>query len=766
MNRSPQLPTQAEVDRLIALFHAEQYAELEQQARYLAELYPESGRAWKILGTALGVQGKNALAEMQKAAVLLPEDAVVQNNLGNACKDQALYEAAVLSYRRAITLEPEFAEAHNNLGNALKCIGEIDEALACYRTAFRIDPDYADAYINLGNTLLNLRQLDEAIWAYQRALDIDPNDEQLHYQLGGILLELGQLHPAAEVYQRVLSLNPNLAEAHNNLGNVFQAQKQFAAAVASYHKAISLNPRFVEAHNNLGNALLELRQVDAAVNALQQAISLKPDFAEAHGNLGNALHAMGNMDAALISYRRALELNPEHAEAHNNLGTVLLELRQLDEAQQSFRRALQLKPEYLLAYSNLLFVLNYTAQHASAMTLEEARGYGEIITKLVSKRFSTWLCQDKPQQLRIGIISGDFHKHPVGYVLDNIFAQLEQTSIALYAYPTNPKTDELTARLQSFCTAWHPIYGVNDADAARQIHADGIHVLLDLSGHSAHNRLPLFAWKPAPVQVSWLGYFATTGVSEMDYLLTSEVAVPEQLRKHFTEQVWYLPDIWLCFTPPGLDVPVSALPALQKGSLTFACFQRLDKINDVVLSVWGRILAALPQAHLQLASKQFKRPTEIEKFQSRLAQHGIRSAQVSLLNAAATREDYFRRYTQVDMMLDTFPYPGVTTTCEALWMGVPTLTLAGETLVSRQGAGVVVPAGLNDWVANSEAEYIAKAVAFASDLPSLASLRASLRQQALASPVYDAPRFARNFEAALWGMWRETGLEKCKNEPI
>ena len=256
------------------------------------------------------------------------------------------------------------------------------------------------------------------------------------------------------------------------------------------------------------------------------------------------------------------------------------------------------------------------------------------------------------------------------------------------------------------------------------------------------------------MQASWLGYFATTGVAEMDYLMTSEVAAPQAHRAHFTEDVWYLPDIWLCFTPPQQELPITLLPGCTNGYVTFACFQRLDKISNAALSAWGRILAVLPNARLRLANKQLGNQEVADEFKQRLQQHGIDAARVQLQGSAGSRTDYLMRYTEVDVMLDTFPYPGVTTTCEALWMGVPTLTLAGDTLLSRQGAGIVTPAGLSDWVAMNEEEYVTKAIQFASDLPKLAALRVGLRQQVLASPVFDSARFARNFEAALWGMWQ------------
>jgi protein O-GlcNAc transferase len=295
--------------------------------------------------------------------------------------------------------------------------------------------------------------------------------------------------------------------------------------------------------------------------------------------------------------------------------------------------------------------------------------------------------------------------------------------------------------------------GLSDEAAARLIHADGVHVLIDMSGHTGYNRLPVFAWKPAPVQVSWLGYFATTGVAEIDYLLADQVGVPEARQAQFTESLWYLPDTRLCFTAPAADLAVAPLPALANGRITFGCFQNLTKVNEGVLELWGKVMAALPDATLRLQCKQFSEPALVAQLQQRLQRHGIDPARVAT-HGSAQRAAYLAAHAEVDMILDTFPYPGGTTTCEALWMGVPTLTLAGDSLLARQGASLLSAAGLAQWVANSQEEYVAKAVAFASDLPELAALRAGLREQVLASPLFDAPRFARHFEEALWGMWQ------------
>jgi protein O-GlcNAc transferase len=444
-----------------------------------------------------------------------------------------------------------------------------------------------------------------------------------------------------------------------------------------------------------------------------------------------------------------------------SLGNALQDLGQIDEAVASYRRALEIEPDLIVARGNLLFVLNYTASHTPAYCLEQARQYGRIVAAKVGARFTDWQCAAQPERLRVGLVSGDLLTHPVSFFLDGLLARIDPARIELIAYPTHHKEDEVTERIRPYFSEWKPLFGLSDEAAARLIHSDNVHILLDISGYTRYNRLPVFAWKPAPVQVSWLGYFATTGLAEMDYLLADEVGVPESQRQQFTETVWYLPDTRLCFTAPGADLPVSPLPALSNDMITFGCFQNLTKLGDEVLAAWGNIFAALPKARLRMQSKQLREPMQVEKLLQRLQRFGIGPARV-VTRGAADREAYLAAHAEVDMILDTFPYPGGTTTSEALWMGVPTLTLAGDNLLARQGASLLTAAGLEEWVAKNKEEYIAKAIALASDRPKLSALRAGLRQQVLASPLFDAQRFARNFEGTLWGMWQRYQAQQDK----
>ena len=453
-------------------------------------------------------------------------------------------------------------------------------------------------------------------------------------------------------------------------------------------------------------------------------------------------------------YDKAIQLKPDYAEAYSNRGNALKDLGRLDEALQNYDKAIQLKPDSLEAYSNLLMSLNYIPNLNVMDYIATARKFGEFVTEKAKTHFSDFQCLPVPKKLRVGLVSGDLRNHPIGYFLESILSSIDPSKIELIAYPTRPKVDDLSERIKPFFSMWKSVYDQNDEAVANLIYADGIHILLDLSGHTAGNRLPVFGYKPSPVQVSWLGYFATTGLNEMDYLLGDPHVTPSQDDDHFTEKIWRLPETRWCFTPPDADIEVSAPPALEQGYVTFGCFNNLAKINDKVVQLWTKVLEAIPNSRLLLKAKQLRDQTARKSIIQRFAALGINSKRISL-EKPEDRQKYFAAYNQIDITLDPFPFTGGTTSVESLWMGVPLITLAGDSLISRQGVGVLTNAGLPEWIADDEESYLAKAIIFASDLDKLAKLRASLRSQVLASPLFDAPRFARNFENALLEMWNQ-----------
>jgi protein O-GlcNAc transferase len=715
------------INTLIALFNEGRFPEAEQLARDITRLVPDHGFSWKVLAVALGLQGRTAesVEPMIKAAVLMPSDAEVHYNLGVILKELGRSDQAEEILRHALELKPGYAGAHNTLGVVLADLGRHVEAEASFRRALEVKPDYALACDNLGMTLK----------------------------------ALGRLGEAEAFFRRALELQPDFASAYNNLADTLLDLGRPGDAEISLRKALELRPDYPQAYNNLGNTLLDLGKTAEAEASLRRALELQPDFLQAHNNLGNTLRASGRLGEAEISFRRALALKPDFFEAHNNLGNTLLDLGRLEEAEASLRRALAIKPDFLPAHDNLLFALSHMPRPALPYRrrLQEALSYGQAVAVGTAARSTAWTCPPRPERLRVGIVSGDLGNHPVGYFLEALLSKIDRGRIELVAYPTVSSGDSLTARIYPFFSAWKPLVGQSDEAAAGTIHGDGIHVLLDLAGHTAKNRLPIFARKPAPVQATWLGYWASTGLAEMDFILADRTGVPTRQRAQFIERVVYLPDTRLCFTPPA-EAPIpSPLPALAspEGSVTFGCFQALSKVNMETIALWGRVLASIPGARLRWQCKQFDDQRVLARTSNLLARYGIAPAQ-SVLTGKVPRREYLACYGKVDAVLDSFPFPGGTTTCEALWMGVPTLTLAGDSLLSRQGASLMTAAGLPRWVADSEEQFVARAVELTGSpeaLSRLAGLRAGLRAQVAVSPLFDAERFARHFEAALRQMW-------------
>ncbi len=514
-----------------------------------------------------------------------------------------------------------------------------------------------------------------------------------------------------------------------------------------------------DVHNNLGNVLMDKELLDEAAASYRRALALRPDMVVAHYNLGTVLKELGDLKEAVACCRRALELNPKLPEVHVNLGNFLKDSGQLDAALQSYRQALKLAPNNFTARSNMLFVMNYSAhsslkpQASLEHCVNEAREYGRIVSEQTGTPHRTWTCEPQPERLKVGIVSADLHNHPVGYFLESMLPHFDPKRIELIAYPTNIKRDELTERIKPHFSKWRELNSLDDAAAAQSIRADGIHILLDLIGHTGKNRLPMFANKPAPVQAMWLGYFATTGLAEMDYVLGDRIVMPESEAHHFVEKRWRLDGAISCMMPPSEAISVAALPALSNQYVTFGTLNNLAKMNDQVVACWARILNAVPESRLYMNTGALRDQEFRDNVAARYAEHGIDASRL-VMAATTGRANALASYAKFDIALDPFPYPGWTTTYEALWMGVPTVAIRGEAYISHLGESIMHHAGLPDWVADDEEDYVAKAVAFASDVEGLASLRAGLRDQVLNSPLFDAPRFARDFEQALWGMWQ------------
>ena len=402
------------------------------------------------------------------------------------------------------------------------------------------------------------------------------------------------------------------------------------------------------------------------------------------------------------------------------------------------------------------------------MLLAEAQGFGDLVTRSVQP-YTEWPTSPEAGRcLRVGLVSGDLRTHPVGYFVESILCALTSglpgrlEFIAYSGNIPNNANDAVTERIKACCTAWNSTLDLSDEKLARKIHDDCIDILICLSGHTALNRLPMFAWKPAPIQINWLGYFPTTGVSAVDYVIADPWVPPQADEQYFTEQIYRLPETYVCFTPPDFEVPIVPLAALSVGHVTFGSFNNLLKISDDVVALWARVLLAVPDSRLFLKTKQLSSAGAKQAMQDRFAAHCI-GADRLILEGDSPRAELLAAYQQVDIALDPFPLPGGTTSVEALWMGVPVLSLVGERFMSHIGKSILQNAGLPDWIATDADDYVARSVSYAGDLPRLAALHDGLRAQVLASPLFDAPRFARHFEAALRAMWMQWIRQQVEN---
>jgi predicted O-linked N-acetylglucosamine transferase (SPINDLY family) len=663
-------------------------------------------------------------------------------------------DEAVDLYRQVLARQPSQAEALHGLGLVAYQAGKPLAAEALMRRALAEAPNDPDLLNNLGTVLRALNRVEEAIVFHHRAIEARPDFAEAHSNLGNALRDYGRLPEASLCYERALRFKPDFAEAYLNYGNVLRGLGRLHEAVASYRRALGLNPALADAHNNLGTALKDLGQADAAAASYRRALDLNPNSATALYNLANMLSELERLDEAAALLERALELQPQLAEAHLNLGNVLKNQGRLLEAVESFQRALAVRPGYGAAHSNLLFTLNYLDGVRQRQIYDAHRQFHVMhAASLAASIAPHQNAPDPDRRLKIGYVSPDFRQHACAYFLEPLLANHDRGNVEVYAYAEVTRPDPMTARLRARTDQWRSTCGLNDEQVAEQIRADGVDVLVDLAGHTANSRLLVFARKPAPVQVSYLGYPATTGLDTMDYRLTDAHAEPEGASERwYTERLVRLPHSLWCYQPLD-DMPeVSLSPAERNGFVTFGSFNNFAKIGPRVLDLWAELLQVLPASRLLMicVPEGAAQRALIEQFGAR----GIGADRLRLYGRLP-RAGYLALYSEVDIALDPFPCNGGTTTCDALWMGLPVIALIGDTFLSRAGLSVLASAGLSDLAAATPGEYIAIGARLSADIEALAARRAAMRTQLRGSPLMDARRFARDVEQAYRAMWRQ-----------
>ncbi len=578
--------------------------------------------------------------------------------------------------------------------------------------------------------------------------------------------QAGEFRAAAGIYRRILDRHPGHYDALHLLGLVAYQTGQSDTAVDLIGRALAINPKLAEAHNSLGAALLAQGKSYEALACFQRAVANRLDYAEAHSNLGTALKDQGKDDEAMAQFRRALAIDPNYARAHNNLGNLLKDDGKLDEAVACYRSALAINPDLASAHSNLLLSMHYGAAFTPEEILAESRRWDATHAAPRAKRIQPHAnARDPERRLRIGYVSPDFRTHSVSYFVEPLLASHDRGGVEVFCYAEVPRPDEITARLQTLADAWRSTVGLSDAAVAERIREDRIDILVDLAGHTASNRLLVFAERPAPVQVTWLGYGATTGMTAMDYRLTDAVVDPaEEAGRFFSETLIRLPHAFFCYAPPAEAPEVASPPTLSNGHVTFGTFNNPTKVAPGAIEVWAQVLRETPGSRLLMKSNQLRDEALRRNFLDAFLSHGIDGESIEFMPKIPAVSEHLRAYGRVDIALDPFPYNGATTSLEAAWMGVPMIALRGDRFISRMGASILTRLGLTDLVAETPEDYVERAVALAKDLDRLANLRNDLRPRMQASPLCNAETFCREMESAYCDMWRrwcgdETGHE-------
>ena len=594
-------------------------------------------------------------------------------------------------------------------------------------------------------------RLAEAEATYRQILSATPNDARACHLLGLLLYQTGRSQDSLTLLRRSVELGPGIAAYHSNLAGVLGLTGDHEQAAAHLRRAVVLDPNLPDAHHNLGVACEFLGRLQDAVKAHREALRLRPEYPEAHNHLGNALRKLGRIREAVECHRRAIALRPEYAEAYSSLAAALAQQGDQEGVVACHRKAVALQPGAAASHSALLYSMHYHPASTARMLLDEARQWARHHATgptVVQGRHGNDRHPDR--RLRIGYLSPDFRDHTIPRLIAPVLIAHDRSQVEVFCYASVRQPDHVTDRLRSIADAWRDISRLPDPDAADLIRRDRIDILVELAGHWAGNRMTLMARKPAPVQVQ-IGYPGTTGLEAIEYRITDPYSDPPGLTDdYFTERLVRLPECAWCYDPDQNSPPVAPLPARKAGHVTFGCLNNPIKVTDPALQLWSRILAAVAGSRLLLMSAE---GCDDAVLHGRLRRLAIDPGRVDPVRRQP-RDGYLALFDRIDIALDPFPYNGETTTCDGLWMGVPLVTLAGSSCVSRRGVSHLTNVGLADLTCNTPDDYVRTAVDLAADLPTLERIRVELRDRMRSSPITDGKRYTRNLEVAYRQMWQ------------
>ena len=713
-----------------------------QQRRSLKSRHKRKGR-----GSSLSA---GASAEALESVDVAMRGAVALHRAGQ-------FNKALAQYDEVLRLYPKHVDALSNSAAIAARSGDFESAVRRARGAVALAPGNVGALNNLGMILEAKGILDEAEAVLCKALELDSAIPNIYVNLGNVRQKLGRFEDAAALYGKALALAPDNPITHNNLGNALRTIGDAKGALASLRKAIDIEPGFADAFNNLGILYQQCGEYDEAVETFHRALALRPEFTLAHINLGNALRGQGRFDDSLDAFRGAIAVEPDHGLAHNEMAMVYHDMGQTDDAIATLRRALEVKPGFSEAHSNLLFLQSYHSHLTPDESLREHRRWEALHAppeRIEARPHRNARIADR--RLRIGYVSPDFRDHVVSFFVEPLLEHHDREAVEVFCYAEVANPDAITARLGARADHWRSTVGLSDDRVAEMVRDDRIDVLVDLAGHTAGHRLAVFARKPAPVQATYLGYFATTGLSAMDYWITDGVIHPETTIQQAAEDIYRLPRCWVCYRPRD-DVPgVAPPPSAEAGTsgVTFGSFNNLNKVSPRTIALWAGVLRAVPGSQLLIKSRPLGSGLVQQRLRAAFADHGIEAERLLLYGSVVGSGNHMAMYNRIDVGLDSFPFTGGTTTMDTLWMGVPVITLVGETHAERMSASLLNALDRPEWIADTEEAFIAKAAALAADEELRVSLRAGQRRRMAESTLCDGAGLARAMEDAYRDMWR------------
>lgn len=661
---------------------------------------------------------------------------------------------ALGTYRQALAHDDSLPELWFNTGNLLQALQQRDDAEAAYRQAIAIRADFYQGHLNLANSLRDRGNPEAAIGHYRTVIELKPLCTLAYRNLGQMLVGQKRYPEAIAVFEAWSDVEPDNPGPINGIGIALQAEGRLEEALSAFRQAYVVDPNRFDSLNNLGTLLRMMRRPHDAIPYLEKAVERDPANGTAVSNLGHALLNLGRTSEAIARVESLLEHNPDSATGQLMRGYALVLQARAKEATDCFERCWHLDNSATSAITNAMFGLLYRDDISADLLTDRLRSWATRFPSSPVRLSHSKQDRDPNRRLKIGYLSADLRSHPVAFFLEPILTHHHPDRVEVTCYHVAAGEDDTSDRLRQYVSKWRRCFGLSDEQLARQIQADNIDILVDLSGHTQGNRAPVLNYKPAPIQMLYIGYPSTTGMEAVDYIIADAAVAPPECETLYTENVLRVDGSFWCFRPHDFAPDPGPLPAIANGHITFGSFNNSAKLSPSTLKLWAGVMAAVPEAKLLLKALAFADEATQTYFRRQLVDFGVAPDRLIFEGPNLNIKEFFEAYQRIDIGLDPTPYNGGTTTCEALWMGVPVVTLRGERFCSRMSHSFLNNVGLSELSADCSGDYVAAAATLASDLDRLQHIRESLRDRMAASPICDGPRAARELEDAFRQAWQ------------